>query len=268
MIFKKTMLDKGCAQNVLNASGTGGIVFVCEHASNFIPPQLKQLGLSDDLVKSHIAWDPGALELAKNLSAAFDAPLVASTVSRLVYDCNRPPEAADAIPSKSEIHEISGNSDLSAQDKQSRVDHVYLPFTSSLKEVMTACLDQTDTPVMVTIHSFTPTYKGQTRDVEIGILHDKDTRLADAILDEAPKNSSFVIRRNEPYGPENGVTHTLQTQALSNGFANVMIEVRNDLINDQNGVKRVALDLIKLLETALETCQLHNPKIIKEDAPK
>lgn len=85
------------AVEVINPSGQGRFVLVCEHASNAIPEEYADLGLDGAALESHIAWDPGALEVAISMSGSFDAPLVAQNISRLVYDCNRPPMADDAI---------------------------------------------------------------------------------------------------------------------------------------------------------------------------
>ena len=105
------------------------------------------------------------------------------------------------------------------------------------------------------MHSFTPVYFGKPRAVEIGILHDADTRLADAMLAAAGEKSLYDTRRNEPYGPEDGVTHTLKEHGLANGLPNVMIEVRNDLIKDEAGQGVVADYLTGLLLKSLPAIQ-------------
>ncbi len=238
-----------CAVNVHNAKGTHPIVLVCEHASALIPPSFNQLGLSAEDAKSHIAWDPGALLMARYLSSALNAVLVEGTVSRLIYDLNRPPEAASAIAQCSEDRTVPGNVDLSDAEIKHRIATYYEPFKRALSNVLS---QHPVTPVIVTIHSFTPVYKGKKRSVEIGILHDEDARLADAILGCA---SGFNIKRNSPYGPEDGVTHTLQLHALPNGLLNVMVEVSNTLIttNEQCAAMAQALqawllDALTLLE--------------------
>jgi predicted N-formylglutamate amidohydrolase len=211
---------------VLKASGRSPIVLVCEHASHFIPRDLEDLGMRGEALTSHAAWDPGARAVAVEMSERLDAPLVASRISRLVYDCNRPPAAPDAMPARSEVFDIPGNADLSPAERQSRVAAYYEPFRAELGRV----LDGRENPAVVTIHSFTPVYKGRQRHVEIGVLHDSDTRLADAMLEKTALPHGFDIRRNAPYGPEDGVTHTLKEHALPRGRPNVMIEIRNDLI--------------------------------------
>lgn len=220
---KSVMENPDAVAEVVNPGGAGAVVLVCEHASHFIPARFEGLGISADVARSHVAWDPGADAIARAMAYLLDAVLVRSTVSRLVYDCNRPPEAPDAMPEKSEVHEIPGNVGLSEIERASRTREYYLPFRTLLKTTLQA---RQPSPVLVTIHTFTPTYFGKPRAVEIGILHDRDSRLADAILDIA---SGYDIRRNEPYGPADGVTHTLREHGLQNGLLNVMIEIRNDL---------------------------------------
>ncbi len=118
-----------------NAAGKAGLLLVCEHASNHIPDGFSKLGLDDEALKSHVAWDPGALSVAKAMSAALDAPLVATTVSRLVYDCNRAIEAKSAIPEKSETYNIPGNAGLSEEDRLARSKRYYQPFRKALTDI-------------------------------------------------------------------------------------------------------------------------------------
>lgn len=209
---------------VLNAAGAAPIVLVCEHASHHIPQEFDNLGLSGAALTSHIAWDPGAFEVARRLADKLDAPLVFSTVSRLVYDCNRPPEAAAAMPARSERDDIPGNRALGADQRADRVARFYRPFEALLARTLSG---PHAVPALVTLHSFTPTFMGTARQVELGVLHDADSRLADAVLAQV---SGLEASRNAPYGPDDGVTHTLKRHALPRGLPNVMIEIRNDLI--------------------------------------
>lgn len=86
-----------------NENGRAGVLLVCEHASNYIPPCFENLQLSDEVLHSHAALDIGALDLARILSLLLDAPLLATEISRLVHDCNCAPGAPGAIPDKSEV---------------------------------------------------------------------------------------------------------------------------------------------------------------------
>lgn len=217
------------ATTVLNRYGRGPVLIVCEHASNHIPPRFADLGLPGALLNSHIAWDPGAQAVARHLSSAFDAPLVAGALSRLLFDCNRPPEAPDAIPTQSEGHIIPGNQNLSSADRAARVRNIHDPFRDTLSSALTRFQAA---PVIVTVHSFTPVYLGVTRDAQIGLIHDSDDRLARAMLTCAADHTDLTVALNDPYGPEDGVTHTLWTYALPDQLFNIMLEIRNDLIAD------------------------------------
>ncbi|WP_370400287.1 N-formylglutamate amidohydrolase [Sulfitobacter sp. JB4-11] len=210
----------------VNPNGRSPLVLVCEHASAHIPERFDHLGLPPEARETHIAWDPGALAVAERMSKKLDARLVAGTLSRLIYDCNRPPDAPDAMPDRSEAYDIPGNVDLSDAEKDARIKGIYEPFHA----VVAQMLAKSPKAVCVTVHSFTPTYHGQPRSVEIGVLHDEDARLADAMLAIAAQHTLMRVERNAPYGPQDGVTHTLQRHALPAGHPNVMIEVRSDLI--------------------------------------
>lgn len=231
-----------------NAAGQGGVLLVCEHASLRMPQRLGTLGLSDDALSSHIAWDPGALAVAQKMSQALDAVLIHQRFSRLVYDCNRPPNSPAAIRPVSEVFRIPGNEQLSEADKAQRAAALYFPFQNRIAAEISARQARGQATVLVTVHSFTPVYFGRARTVEIGILHDTDSRLADRMLTAAADTSLYRVERNQPYGPADGVTHTLERQALPHGLLNVMIEVRNDLIEDEIG-QGVAADFLSGLLT-------------------
>lgn len=254
MLLRSDILTKadGDAVAVENIDGTGQVVLVCEHASRTLPLNAGDLGLSEEALSSHIAWDPGALALSRLLSVRLDAVLVFQRFSRLIYDCNRPPESPAAMPESSEIYEIPGNRNLSAAERYARTAALYVPFHDRVAAVLADRQAKSRPSVVVTVHSFTPVYMGEKRTVEIGILHDEDSRLADGMLAEAAKGSDFRVERNAPYGPADGVTHSLRLHGLPNGLMNVMIEVRNDLIADEVGQGVMAEYLAGLIKASLD----------------
>ncbi|MBP2548994.1 putative N-formylglutamate amidohydrolase [Neorhizobium galegae] len=233
----------------------GPVLLVCEHASRRLPARVGTLGLSQDALSSHIAWDPGALAVSRLLAADLDACLIFQRFSRLVFDCNRPPGAPGAIRDVSEVFRIPGNENLSEAEKAARAEALYYPFQGRIAEEIVHRRDRGQETVLVTIHSFTPVYYGKPRAVEIGILHDEDSRLADRMLQAADGNGRFRVERNEPYGPADGVTHTLALHALPARLLNVMIEVRNDLIDTEAGQRVVAGFLTELLAKSLRDIQ-------------
>lgn len=236
--------------DVRHPRAPSSVVIICEHASPYIPAPFDHLGVAENARRSHVAWDPGALALAEAMAARLNASLIAAKISRLVYDCNRPPDAPDAMPARSEIEDVPGNVGLTDAQKSDRVKTYYEPFRLAVAQIIASVAS----PILITVHSFTPVYHGARRDVEIGILHDSDARLADAILAEA--DASHIVRRNEPYGPADGVTHTLKEHALPHGHLNVMLEIRNDLIENADALTKMADLLSAWIKRALARLQV------------
>ena len=227
-----------------NKDGRAQLLLVCEHATNFIPAQFKNLQLSDEVLNSHAALDIGAHELAQAISQLLDAPLVSTSVSRLVYDCNRPFGAMGAIPEKSEIYQIPGNENLGDAEARDRFGKYYLPFETAISNRLA---EFSLPPLFVTIHSFTPVYHGQARAVDIGIVCDQDSRLMDEMVRLAKDQTGYRVEANKPYGPGEGVTHTLGLHGYGNGLLNVMIEVKNDLLGTVEKCEQMALTLATLI---------------------
>lgn len=240
----------GPAAETINPSGQAALVLVCEHASRAIPTALGDLGLTVAAAWSHAAWDIGAHALACGLSDMFDAPLVAARVSRLVIDCNRPPHAPDAIPATSEVFDVPGNVGLSDAARAARVAQVYDPFHAAVSDACDRITARAAAPVLVTVHSFTPVYRGVPRMVQLGLLHGRDDRLARAMEAHAAQ-TGWQCARNQPYGPADGVLHTIDRHATARGWVNVMIELRNDLIDTPEGVAAALPRLAGLLRAGL-----------------
>ncbi len=151
---------------LVNGGGRTPYVLVCEHASNRLPKSLGTLGLPESELQRHIAWDIGAEKVARLLSRLIDAPLVLQRYSRLAYDCNRPPDSADAMPDVSETTHIPGNRNLSSDEKLMRTREIYRPFHATIADLLDRRAAGGTKSTVVTIHSFTPVYKGKPRAVE------------------------------------------------------------------------------------------------------
>jgi predicted N-formylglutamate amidohydrolase len=230
----------------VNEAGRSAYVLVCEHASRLLPKKLGTLGLSQAELASHIAWDLGAEKVARLLSRLIDAPLLLQRYSRLAYDCNRPPESPDAVPEVSELTTIPGNRKLSAEDRLARTREIYRPFHDGVSMLLDRRAAAGLKSLVVSIHSFTPVYKGKSRSVELGILHDRDTSLSSKLIKSFPK---IDARLNEPYGPKDGVLHTLNMHGFARGLQHAMIEIRNDLVSAERGqdewAQRLSVPLIQ-----------------------
>ncbi|MDP3339015.1 N-formylglutamate amidohydrolase [Frigidibacter sp.] len=241
-----TLLQPEDVVTVENPGAAGPFLIVCEHASNAFPAPFGSLGLTEAQQLAHIAWDPGALGLARGLAARLGAPLVAARVSRLIYDLNRPPHSAGAMPARSETHDIPGNAGLTDADRLARTEAIYLPFHAALRAEIARRLARGRPPVIVTVHSFTPIWHGTPRSVEFGVIHDADPSLALATV-AAARKTGLRAELNQPYSAADEVTHTLRLQASPLGLANVMLEIRNDLIASSAAQEAMAETLAPVL---------------------
>lgn len=226
-------------------------VLTCDHASNFIAPSYNGLGLGENDLKDHIAWDPGALPLARALGDRLQAPVIAAGASRLLIDVNRSLDAKDLIPRIAEDREIPGNQYVDAGERQRRIDGIYAPFHAAVHAQVVRHSQAGQAFAVISVHSFTPVFMGRRRNVQIGILHaPADAPLANRVKEKIATISSYDVRLNEPYGPEDGVLHTLSFHAVSRGVPAVMIEVRNDLLEDGEAQERIAGILERALREA------------------
>lgn len=230
----------------VNGEGKSPFVLVCEHASNHIPAAYNRLGLAEADLARHIAYDIGAEGTARLLSKLIDAPLLVQKVSRLVYDCNRPPESPGAMPELSEVFEIPGNKGLGAAARLARTREIYRPFNHALEQYLDARAAEGRPTAVVSIHSFTRVYKGKRRAVDLGLLFDRDPWLANMLIKSFPGISAML---NEPYGPKDGVLHLLNLHAAPRGLHHLMIEICNDLIeserNQQQWAQRLSIPLLQ-----------------------
>lgn len=234
-----------------NEAGQSPVLFVCEHASNVLPAPWGSLGLTLEQTRAHVAWDPGALGLARGLARRLDATLIHAPVSRLIYDCNRAPDMPGAMPARSEVHDIPGNAAISAAERLARTRAIYLPWANALHNLIASRIAAGRRPVVITIHSFTPIYHGKPRAVELGIIHDADPALALSIHAAAKAQTALDAQLNEPYSAADDVTHTLKLHATPYDLHNAMLEIRNDLIADAAAEAAMADLLAPILSAAL-----------------
>jgi predicted N-formylglutamate amidohydrolase len=238
-----------------NEATLGRFILVCEHASNVIPPRWGDMGLSAAQRSEHIAWDPGALGLARGLAQRLDGVLIHAPVSRVVYDCNRAPDMPGAMPIRSEVHDITGNFGVTPQERLARTEAIYLPFHDALHGLIARRIAAGLRPVIVTVHSFTPVYHGKPRRVEFGVIHDADPALAVAIHAAAMKTTQLQAALNAPYSAADDVTHTLRLHATPYGLPNAMLEIRNDLIATADAQTAMADQLAAVLNMGLVEIQ-------------
>ena len=225
---------------VLARERGGPFVVVCEHASNVLPRSLGTLGLSESDCWRHIAWDPSAAAMAEVIVDAHGSDLVVQRYSRLVVDCNRASDLPDAIPERSEDTPIPGNVGLSPAARDSRIEAVWMPFHAAVEGLLTRRLAARRPTALVTIHTFTPVYRGVSRPWHAGIISTGERSFADAVLSALRRDKSLVVGDNEPYSPKDNVDYTIRRHGADRGLPNVMIEVRNDLVATASGQREWA----------------------------
>ncbi|BCH30832.1 N-formylglutamate amidohydrolase [Mesorhizobium sp. L-8-10] len=225
---------------VTNRGGRSPFVLLCDHASNALPAEFGTLGLAAPDLDRHIAWDPGAAPVASRMAEALDAELISSRVSRLVIDCNRPLDAPDLIPAVSETTTIPDNQALSASARARRIALAYDPYHAAIDDVVSRRLAAGRETMLVSVHSFTPVYRGVSRPWHIGIIHDADRRLAAPLIEALSALRGVTVGVNEPYSPADRVYFTLERHARSRGLPCAMIEIRNDEISAPAGQRKWA----------------------------
>ncbi len=243
--------DEPPAFELVNPDGRGRALLVCDHASARMPRRLGTLGVRDvDLVR-HVAWDIGAAAVARRLSELLDAPLLLSGYSRLVIDCNRPLDVESAFCTRSEDVVVPGNLALSDTDKAARAATFYWPYQDAVHALVEARMGGERPPVMVSVHSFTPTYHGRARPWQIGVHYRLDRRLAALMLAGLRADGSLCVGENEPYPVALDEDYTVPVHAELRGLPYVLFEIRQDLIADDVGAPAWALRLGSLLAEAL-----------------
>jgi predicted N-formylglutamate amidohydrolase len=225
------------AVEVLNPSGRSPFLLICEHASNHIPSEYAQLGLEDKELVRHIAWDIGAAQVTRALSKRIDATAFLGTYSRLLIDLNRPLHVADSIPVLSEVTDIPGNHALDARERMRRARLMFEPFHNSLRGHIDQRAAAGLRSVLVAVHSFTPVYLGQSRPWHAGVLFDKSAALGQALIAQLGSDPMLNVGANVPYGVSTDADYALVVHGDQLGNPAVLIEIRNDLIADAEGVE-------------------------------
>ncbi len=241
---------------VINPSGAAPVVLICDHGSKRVPSRLADLGLDETARSRHIAWDIGVAAVGRILAAKLDAPLVVPAYSRLVIDLNRDPEDPTAICVISDRTIVPGNRDIAPADRSARVAEIFQPYHRAIAQRLDAHLAQGGRPALVSLHSFTPVIAGwgherQERPWHIGVLFDKDERLARPLLAALRARGDLVVGENEPYSARNGHGYSLACHGETRGLPHVELEMRQDLIADDAGARRMADILAETLTPLL-----------------
>ncbi len=240
----------------------GGALVVCDHASNAVPPGYGALGLPPEALERHIAFDIGAADLTRALARRLGVPAALSTYSRLLIDPNRGADDPTLVMRYSDGAIVPGNARADAHEIARRRDIYWAPYRETIEAMVEAMAATGEPPALVSIHSFTPIWRGAARRWKIGVLWDRDDRIAKPLIEALIAERDLHdddIGDNEPYdGALAG--DTIDALATSRGLANALIEVRQDLIAEREGALAWAERLARLLEPILADRALRAPQ--------
>jgi len=232
-----------------------GVLFICDHAANALPPSYGTLGLEPDDLSRHIAYDIGAAQVTRQLAALFDAPAVLSTFSRLLIDPNRGADDPTLVAKLSDRRIIPGNAAISEEEIEARRAAFWAPYRAAITARIEAMLAAGPVPTVISIHSFTPLWLGEPRPWQIGVLWDSDPRFAVPLI-AALIAEGVATGDNEPYdGALAG--DTLDDEVTRRGLAGLLIEIRQDLLDTEDNARAWAHRLSGVLRPLLARPELH-----------
>jgi predicted N-formylglutamate amidohydrolase len=224
-------------------------LLVCDHAGRAVPRRLGRLGLPDEAFEAHIAWDIGALDLARHMAQALGAGLIHQAYSRLVIDCNRAPDHPQSIVAASDGWRVPGNLDLAPAEREARRRSVFEPYHARIAAEIEARTARGLQTLLVCVHSFTPRMAGLDRPWHVGVLHLGQSPASAAMLARLRAEPGLVVGDNEPYAMD-GTDFTAPFHAHRRGLDAVELEVRQDLIGDPADAGRMGERLARLLAPA------------------
>ena len=244
--------DEASPVRVLRGDGSSDLFLTADHAGRAVPRCLGRLGLADREFDRHIAWDIGIAGVTERLSSRLDATAVLQTYSRLVIDCNRNPSVPSSIPEISEFTAIPGNLGLTQEQRDARQAAIFTPYHACIGTLLDARHAASKPTVYVAMHSFTPVFKGESREMQVGVLYNRDARLACIMLDLLRAEGDLVVGDNAPYAVSDATDYGVPVHAERRGLPHVEIEIRQDLIADVAGQAAWAARFERLLRAAVQ----------------
>lgn len=234
----------------VNRASRSAFVIVVDHAGHAIPRRLHDLGLAASELTRHIAWDIGALAVARGVSDILDAPLIAQRYSRLVIDCNRDPAVASSIPIMSENTRIPANENLSPAQAQARCSSIFEPYHERIRALLDERLAAGLPTMLVAQHSMTDCFEGSRRCMHAAVLYNRDARLAMQVRRALQCEPGLEVAQNEPYFLSDETDYTIPRHGEARGLMHVEIEIRQDLIADERGQAAWAQRIARTLQQA------------------
>ena len=232
---------------VTSCNGRSPFVIVTDHAGKHLPRGLQMLGLERAECDRHIAWDIGAGAVSTLMGDALDAIVIRQNYSRLVIDCNRTPGSETSIVELSELTKVPGNIGLSDDLIGARVREIFRPYHDRIAHELDQRLQASRPTALIAVHSFTPVFKDAARPWHVGVLYNRDSRLAVKLIDLLRREPGLVVGDNEPYSVSDESDYTIPVHGERRDLPHVAIEIRQDLIANEAGQQKWAALLARLL---------------------
>lgn len=244
---------------IVNRDGARPVLLMCDHANNAVPAGMNGLGLDAVALGRHIAYDIGAAGVARRLSARLDAPAVLAGYSRLLIDPNRAPEDPHAILTESDATPIPGNANLDETARLARVHTFHAPYHQAVSDTLAHLWLKGTVPAVFSVHTFTPSLRGQTRYWHVAVLWNRDPRLAKPLLDllcQRGEYGGLHVGDNEPYSGRD-LAYSLDRHGAAAGLPYCAVEIRQDLVETEAGQAAWADILGDSLEEILADPSIH-----------
>jgi predicted N-formylglutamate amidohydrolase len=237
-----------------------GLVLVADHARNAVPEEYGDLGLPAAEFQRHIAYDLGVAEVTRRLAALIRAPAVMASYSRLLIDPNRGEDDPTLIRQLYDGTVVPANYPIAAAERKRRLDNFYRPYHDAVGAMIASVHAATGaSPLIISVHSFTPILQGHVRPWHVGVLWDLDDRAPRPLIDMLAEDETLVVGDNEPYdGALRG--DTMYKHAIVNGFAHALIEIRQDLIADETGQEQWAGRLAPIIDAINRRPDIHQAR--------
>ena len=212
---------------IINPDGAAPLLLVCDHASRAIPAAMADLGLPAPALEQHIAYDIGAADVTRRLATRLDAPAVLAGYSRLLIDCNRPPGAPQSILTASDGITVPGNANMEAAAAEARAEAFHWPYHHAIETLFARMRRRGPEPALFSVHSFTPSLAGEDRHWDVGVLWNRDPRLAVPLIEMLRARDGLHVGDNEPYSGRD-IAYTINLHAGAVGLPHCAVEIRQD----------------------------------------
>jgi len=242
---------------IIPGDASRGLVLLADHALNRLPPDYGRLGLPDSAFERHIAYDIGVEGLTRHLAARLGVPAAMTCFSRLLIDPNRGEDDPTLIMKISDGAIVPGNHPITAEQWQHRIETFHRPYHQAVSQLLAdVAAESGKAPLVLSLHSYTPAWKGVPRPWHAAVLWDTDHRAVYPLIEALRAPGDILVGDNEPYdGALKG--DTMYRHCMITGMPHALLEVRQDLIGDEAGILAWADRLEPIFSTLNASPALH-----------